>query len=301
MAAKTGAISSRGKDIMTPEEKRQKNTERARRRREKRNSDPALREEDRKKRRESEQRVRDDPAKVEQRRLYGIEWRKEHAAHLKAYREEMREELNAKARECMRSKRLDPEFKRLAVEAQAKYLEKPEKKEMRRAAAKRRYRRKKSDPAETLLRQARSRLIQIRRACDGISIPKASESRFEDYFGCDSTTLVAHIASQFGAEMIWGNYGKIWSVDHIIPISAWNGDKTLLVRLNHYKNLRPMLAAENIRKGDKMPDFFPEGVPFTMEEVGWSPPPLKERGPTEVRVQDAGDSAGGTVGVATGV
>jgi len=39
------------------------------------------------------------------------------------------------------------------------------------------------------------------------------------------------------------------------------------MRLNHYKNLQPLPTIENIRKSDSLPEVWPEGVPFTREEV----------------------------------
>lgn len=213
------------------------------------------------------------------------------------YREQMadpvlREQLKAKDRE----RGLKPEVKervRLLKrwdtperKARAKsYRERPEIREMIKRKDAAYYRKKKaSDPAFALLRRARSRLRVIRSRTGCGTVPKCNRTRFEDYFGCSPEVLVAHIESQFSPEMTWENKGKLWHLDHIVPLIVGYGNAELLAKLNHYGNLRPLLASENIRKGDGMPDFFPEKVLFTAEEVGWSPPPVDGQGPVEVAV-----------------
>ena len=50
--------------------------------------------------------------------------------------------------------------------------------------------------------------------------------------------------------MNWDNHGE-WHYDHIIPLaSADNYDD--LVRLNHYTNLQPLWAEDNLKKGSKI-------------------------------------------------
>lgn len=49
--------------------------------------------------------------------------------------------------------------------------------------------------------------------------------------------------------MNWENYGE-WHLDHIIPISY---AKTIedIYKLNHYTNLQPLWASENLSKGNR--------------------------------------------------
>ena len=52
--------------------------------------------------------------------------------------------------------------------------------------------------------------------------------------------------------MSWDNRSE-WHFDHIMPVSmAKTYDE--VVRLNHYKNFRPIWALDNQRKSDKTPD-----------------------------------------------
>lgn len=74
-------------------------------------------------------------------------------------------------------------------------------------------------------------------------------SKFNEYIGCDKQTLVNHIESQFQPGMTWENQG-IWHIDHIKPLAlAKNEDE--LYKLNHYTNLRPLWAIDNLKKGSK--------------------------------------------------
>lgn len=70
--------------------------------------------------------------------------------------------------------------------------------------------------------------------------------------GCSYPTLRRHIESQFTPNMTWDNHGKLWHVDHIIPISLYENK----IDGNHYSNLRPMLASLNISRGNRLKGHF---------------------------------------------
>ncbi len=65
--------------------------------------------------------------------------------------------------------------------------------------------------------------------------------------GCTVKELKAHLQVQFEDEMTWESYGK-WHVDHIVPLSSAK-TKEELCKLNHYTNLQPLGAKENLEKG----------------------------------------------------
>jgi len=71
-------------------------------------------------------------------------------------------------------------------------------------------------------------------------------------FGCSLQSLRRHIERQFEKGMTWKNRGRLWHVDHIVPIAHFE-DK---VAANHFSNLRPMLAKHNLQKGAKVAGFF---------------------------------------------
>lgn len=70
--------------------------------------------------------------------------------------------------------------------------------------------------------------------------------------GCDFDFLMNHIECLFVNGMNWDNYGiKGWHLDHIIPISSGKNYKEMC-DLNHYTNLQPLWAIDNIKKGNKI-------------------------------------------------
>ena len=52
--------------------------------------------------------------------------------------------------------------------------------------------------------------------------------------------------------MCWNNYGKLWHIDHIIPLSLFDlTDPVQFKKAVHYSNLQPMWASENLSKGNR--------------------------------------------------
>ena len=74
--------------------------------------------------------------------------------------------------------------------------------------------------------------------------------------GCSQKELKSHIENQFLPGMTWDNYGNKenqWSIDHIIPLSAFDVFNTnQLNKANHYTNLRPLWHVDNMKKGSKI-------------------------------------------------
>lgn len=71
-----------------------------------------------------------------------------------------------------------------------------------------------------------------------------------EILGCTIEDFKSHLERQFQPGMTWENHGE-WHIDHIIPASSATTEDELLA-LNHYTNLRPLWASENIAKGAKL-------------------------------------------------
>ena len=76
-----------------------------------------------------------------------------------------------------------------------------------------------------------------------------------ELLGCSQDSFLKHLQSKFNDEMNWGNYGKVWNIDHIIPCAAFD------LRLPeeqrkcfHYTNLQPLLVLENLIKNSRLPN-----------------------------------------------
>ena len=70
--------------------------------------------------------------------------------------------------------------------------------------------------------------------------------------GCTLGYFKKHIESMFDNKMKWDNYGE-WHIDHIKPLSKFNlSNREQFLEAANYKNLQPLWAADNIRKGNKI-------------------------------------------------
>jgi hypothetical protein len=67
--------------------------------------------------------------------------------------------------------------------------------------------------------------------------------------GIDWIGFKFHIESKFQEGMSWENYGQ-WHVDHIKPLSLATTEQKVM-ELNHYTNLQPLWAVDNIKKSNK--------------------------------------------------
>jgi len=81
-----------------------------------------------------------------------------------------------------------------------------------------------------------------------------------EYLGTSFKNFIKHLESQWYINprtkemMTWENYGlKGWHVDHIIPCSSFNlKNLDAQKKCFHYKNLRPLWAEDNLKRGNKL-------------------------------------------------
>jgi hypothetical protein len=73
--------------------------------------------------------------------------------------------------------------------------------------------------------------------------------RTQEIIGCSYEELKTYIENQFTEGMTWDNYGMDgWHVDHIKPLAMANSEEEIIAS-NHYSNLQPMWALDNLKKG----------------------------------------------------
>ncbi len=71
--------------------------------------------------------------------------------------------------------------------------------------------------------------------------------------GCSLSVLRSFLEAGFKKGMTWENHGRVWHIDHIIPINKFDLSKASEVKLCfHFSNLQPLLVADNLTKGDKI-------------------------------------------------
>lgn len=78
---------------------------------------------------------------------------------------------------------------------------------------------------------------------DGYSVSSISQC-----LGCNVNELKIHLEQQFYLGMNWNNYGKIWHIDHIIPLALGIKLGLSVDSVWNYINLQPLPVAINLSK-----------------------------------------------------
>lgn len=99
------------------------------------------------------------------------------------------------------------------------------------------------DPLFVMIERVRAR---IRNALRG----GAKSKRTLEILGCEWDFFMIHIEKQFYKGMNWENRSE-WHLDHIIPLATAKTDDDV-IRLNHFTNMRPLWASENMKKSDQI-------------------------------------------------
>ena len=100
-----------------------------------------------------------------------------------------------------------------------------------------------SDPLFALQERIRALLV-IKMRQNGYT----KKSKTHEILGCSWDFFKSHIERQFIKGMTWEKMGREIHIDHITPISTANTEEEV-VALNHFTNLRPMWAKDNLSKG----------------------------------------------------
>jgi hypothetical protein len=81
---------------------------------------------------------------------------------------------------------------------------------------------------------------------------KNKKTTYKNIIGCDLEFLKKWLEFRFDENMSWNNLGKIWQIDHILPISKFdfNNEQDINICF-HWTNLQPLLCLENKSKSNK--------------------------------------------------
>jgi hypothetical protein len=161
-------------------------------------------------------------ANADWRREYMKKWHQENAEKIKKYRQENAESLSEKKKK----------YQQENADRIKGYRKKYEKN------------RRNSDPLFRMILNLRRRVSSY---CRAIKVKKST--RTKEMLGLNLAGFKSYMESKFQDGMTWENYGQ-WHVDHIKPLSLATTEQEI-IELNHYTNLQPLWASENLKKSNR--------------------------------------------------
>ena len=91
---------------------------------------------------------------------------------------------------------------------------------------------------------------------------RSAQHKLTYELGCNMDDFMKHIESRFVVGMCWRNYGKVWNLEHIIPVSycerkefknkAADGQEKIRAEITHHMNIKPLMVADNSRKNNNI-------------------------------------------------
>jgi len=122
--------------------------------------------------------------------------------------------------------------------------------------------RRKNDINYRITMNARCRIYDILNQ-NGLSTDRKIE-----LLGTDIAMYTEWLEYQFCDGMTWDNYGTYWHIDHVRPCASFKFasiDDPCIFECFNWKNTRPMIAADNISKGDKIDPIAIQTQEFMVE------------------------------------
>lgn len=113
------------------------------------------------------------------------------------------------------------------------------------SSRKRQNQKRKTDPIFALKHRVS---CLLRQSLKSMNYKKGSLT--QDIIGCTNNEFRRHIEKQFTKGMGWNNFSE-WHIDHIVPVSVGKTEKQV-IELNHFTNLRPLWASDNLKKSNKV-------------------------------------------------
>lgn len=179
-------------------------------------------------------------------------WKAENPDKVRAHWERTYEKHKGKHRDRVKrwtrmKRRTDPEFREKAYAKNREW--RAANKEWERQHARKKRARLKDDPAFKIMASVRAR---VRSALKGLNKSQSTS----ELIGAPLDVVKAYIEAQFCNGMTWGNWGRGWGgarewhLDHVRPLASFDlTDPVQLAQACHYKNLQPLWAVDNLKKG----------------------------------------------------
>ncbi len=81
---------------------------------------------------------------------------------------------------------------------------------------------------------------------------KNQKTSYTNMLGCDLEFFKKWIEYRFSPEMSWNNFGDVWEIDHILPMSLFKMDSDDKLVCFHWTNLQPLNKFENKSKSNNI-------------------------------------------------
>lgn len=153
-------------------------------------------------------------------------------------RQESRSKNPSRSREHRRNKYLEPNRRSKSLESMKAYYQKNKANLIKKKIAD-----EKKDAISVLKSGIKTRIRNVFKRS-----PYTKKSRTHEILGCSYEEFLQHIERQFLPGMSWERRSEI-HIDHIVPLASAKNEQDLIA-LNHFTNLRPMWAKDNLAKGD---------------------------------------------------
>lgn len=74
----------------------------------------------------------------------------------------------------------------------------------------------------------------------------------KELIGCSRIFFIKYIEGQFYGDITWDNYGSHWHIDHIKQCNTFNLENEEEIKeCFNFRNLRPLLAVDNLKRPKK--------------------------------------------------
>ena len=109
--------------------------------------------------------------------------------------------------------------------------------------------------------------VHIRR----VITKETDDVNIEKYWHCSVEDYRKYLSDKLTGGMTWENYGKLWNIDHIIPLEYNEPTMAEMIARLHYLNTQPLLIEDNIKKSNKHCDDASDELLSMLSELSIQP------------------------------
>lgn len=81
---------------------------------------------------------------------------------------------------------------------------------------------------------------------------EVKQKRTIEYLDCTIEFYMKYLEEQFTPEMTWENMGKVWHIDHVVPVCYGKPSNNEKILRLHYINTQPLFVKDNLEKSNNI-------------------------------------------------